>query len=1743
MKKIGIILSLLTLFLTCLAVSVDAAEAEGRGAPEAETSGAFETSSSQSTESNTEEPAVLSATAETYELRSEGGEFRLLDGDGNETARGSLTETIAMLPSTGARVTFSSVTLTETLTLSAKRLSILGTLTFTDGAGLILSDGTSAEIAGATLRFSDGGIRVKEGTLTLSAGHIESTGCAVTLDYASDALFRMTGGEILTAGENAAVKNLLGTVTLTGGAVRNTEGVAVYSEGTLRLGGSALLSGQEVDAAATLPITLTAENVPFSGTMRVRLLTSFQKGTETLAFYGAVAGMETKITLYDEKGNSCPLVYRELGETIDERNYLAVSLPYRYPCYVDGTESGVLSGFSGKTLTPPEPPTKRGYTFDGWYVDTALTERMDFSAPPAEDTALYAKFSLLPPTFSLSALTFTYDGELHDLTFSSLSHELASEGLFSFEWYRNDVLCKSSAKTLKLRNVSEYGSYYCKITFTKGRDSVTVITPSVEVKIGKKLVEIPTADSKFYNGARQTSSLFDTADYTVTENEGGVHAGEYPLVLTLTDAENRAFVGTEDASVTLLFHILQAENSFLGEVTISDYFESGSASPFARARFGTSKFFYASAPDGDYRETPPQTAGRYYLRVEVEETADYAALRSLPVPFSVKEVTVLSIRVGALPEKCEYRAFEHFLPAGLSVYATYSDGREEEVALSALTFAYPDGATSFHVRSPYLLISYCGADVTLPLTVRAADYPMSGISFPDRTFVYDGVFHTIDPVGTLPTGEDGSRLSASVTGGGTDAGNYTLTLTFRSGSEDYLTPPPMTASLTLLPKETEILFGNTSFVYNGETRCPDAWYIDVFGKKIKLPVLGGKSEAGEGYTATACPSDGNYSFLGLTTLFSVAKAAYDLSSVSWSDVGFVYDGSIKRVTLTGLPAGVGVIGYADAEGKNAGTYTARVTLSYDTRNYEEPVIPPYVWVIERAKYPLTYAFPESVFVYDGTARVPRMTGTLPVGADGSVPIPVFDRTVTHVSEGKCIVRITFTTTSENYKAPDEIVSAVSITPAPARVVWDSLTFTYTGGECLPTARAEAFDVSVSGAMVDAGEYTAFASSLCEDYMIENDTATFCILPAENHWITTLLPTKIYESAIFDGSAVPFYGNATLRFFSDSTLEHEIDLPRSHGTYYMRAEVAASRNYRALIGESVILTLLEVLPVSLRITLCKNELVAFDTLSPSDFTAQIFYNDGSVTEADTREILISYRNGDSLRTSDDTVGFSRGTLTERVPVKVKKRSVDLSAVRVSEEEFVYDGTTHTIFFTDLPSVFSVSSYDGAELLSAGEYTVTATLSFDFENYDAPRTLSRTVRVLRAGVLPPALSAWEYDGTEKVPTVPDSPLYTVVFTESGTHAGTYTVTLRLTDPANYTFEGNASEDGAVCNTTFVVLPRRLVYELSDVTLYRGEAPALPFVTLVSGEILAGEDPLLRLHAQDDVFVLTVDNPDYTVEFSGGNILRTAKLSPAKIRTVFFFVLLGLLILLLLLFLYAKREQIRCRILLSREERRARRAREAERLAVLASEHISAAPPKTETSPKTETTNENAGEATALSEEPIEEAPDGEEDPTPSVEEDLPSPPSASTEESEEDLSNQEPEEELENRDAGEDPAKQEPVGEAVCAETADALITDALARELLTSEEVTIPTLGNRRGVVNVDTLSRNFGGGERVDINLLKEKTLIPYDTGYLKILARGVIDKPLTVYADDFSLQAVKMIALTGGEAVRARTVPKKERK
>lgn len=88
-------------------------------------------------------------------------------------------------------------------------------------------------------------------------------------------------------------------------------------------------------------------------------------------------------------------------------------------------------------------------------------------------------------------------------------------------------------------------------------------------------------------------------------------------------------------------------------------------------------------------------------------------------------------------------------------------------------------------------------------------------------------------------------------------------------------------------------------------------------------------------------------------------------------------------------------------------------------------------------------------------------------------------------------------------------------------------------------------------------------------------------------------------------------------------------------------------------------------------------------------------------------------------------------------------------------------------------------------------------------------------------------------------------------------------------------------------------------------------------------------------------------------------------------------------------------------------------------------------------------------------------------------------------------------------------------------------------LLAGEEG--PQVGSRaaRALVNLDTLSANYEAGERVDIGSLREKGLVDRRATACKVLARGGLDKPLTVEAEGFSLAAERMIAQTGGRAVR----------
>lgn len=104
----------------------------------------------------------------------------------------------------------------------------------------------------------------------------------------------------------------------------------------------------------------------------------------------------------------------------------------------------------------------------------------------------------------------------------------------------------------------------------------------------------------------------------------------------------------------------------------------------------------------------------------------------------------------------------------------------------------------------------------------------------------------------------------------------------------------------------------------------------------------------------------------------------------------------------------------------------------------------------------------------------------------------------------------------------------------------------------------------------------------------------------------------------------------------------------------------------------------------------------------------------------------------------------------------------------------------------------------------------------------------------------------------------------------------------------------------------------------------------------------------------------------------------------------------------------------------------------------------------------------------------------------------------------------------------------------AEAEDA-IDDKTAQQIIALADSKSFRATGKRAVVNLDTISANFEEDDLVDIETLKEKGLIDKKAASVKVLARGMLDKSLTVEAADFSLAAVKMIALTGGKVVKLR--------
>ena len=81
------------------------------------------------------------------------------------------------------------------------------------------------------------------------------------------------------------------------------------------------------------------------------------------------------------------------GKSYDKPGFIAQKYQVSF-VYNNGTNSSKVLVEEGKTVSTPNDPQKTNYLFRGWYTESSLINRYDFSKPVTKNLTLYAKYEI-----------------------------------------------------------------------------------------------------------------------------------------------------------------------------------------------------------------------------------------------------------------------------------------------------------------------------------------------------------------------------------------------------------------------------------------------------------------------------------------------------------------------------------------------------------------------------------------------------------------------------------------------------------------------------------------------------------------------------------------------------------------------------------------------------------------------------------------------------------------------------------------------------------------------------------------------------------------------------------------------------------------------------------------------------------------------------------------------------------------------------------------------------------------------------------------------------------------------------------------------------------------------------------------------------------------------------------------------------------------------------------------------------
>ena len=274
----------------------------------------------------------------------------------------------------------------------------------------------------------------------------------------------------------------------------------------------------------------------------------------------------------------------------------------------------------------------------------------------------------------------------------------------------------------------------------------------------------------------------------------------------------------------------------------------------------------------------------------------------------------------------------------------------------------------------------------------------------------------------------GDECQITVSGGGIDVGEYTITVTGIS-NDNYDLETHTSVTYTIIPAEydmSELSFENTEAVYNGSMQRPTL--VGTLPNGVSVSFSDGATNVSDGtvtVTATFTSSDENYN--APKPMKATIKILPKELGVTWSNTVFTYDGEkhSPTATLSQNVCQATLSGY----GIDAGEYVCEI-LSLSDSNYTASSST--TFVINKRTYDMSnITFENKTFTYNGSNQQQTITGSLTsvIGLDGISPeIDYYTGTVKNVSDGDVTCTVTFKTSSINYEAPEAMTCVINVTP-------------------------------------------------------------------------------------------------------------------------------------------------------------------------------------------------------------------------------------------------------------------------------------------------------------------------------------------------------------------------------------------------------------------------------------------------------------------------------------------------------------------------------------------------------------------------------------------------------------------------------------------------------------------------------------------------------------------------------------------